>query len=158
MNDKSFQKVAELNDAQILQLMDLFQGEWWTKGRSLEDTTRMLRKGGSLVFGLVDSRTTKLVGFARVLTDKIFKAIVFDLIVHPDYRKQGLGRLLMDWIMNHPVIARCRHVELYCVPEMVAFYWRWGLSQEHVANIELLRAFQSTGDSSTTQHATLPQD
>ena len=27
-----------------------------------------------------------LVGFARVLTDTVYKALIFDVIIHPDHR------------------------------------------------------------------------
>ena len=28
----------------------------------------------------------------------------------------------MDWIKRHPELARVRHFELYCLPELVPFY------------------------------------
>ncbi len=35
-----------------------------------------------LVFALVDTDSDRLVGLARVLTDTIYRASVFDVIVH----------------------------------------------------------------------------
>ncbi len=50
------------------------------------------------------------------------KAMIFDVIVEPRYRKQGLGKKLMDAILSHDKLQKVKHFELYCLPEIVAFY------------------------------------
>lgn len=64
--------VETLNAQQIVQLHQLFQQEWWSESRTLEDTRRCV-EGSQLCIGLIDPQET-LVGFARVLTDATFKA------------------------------------------------------------------------------------
>src|SRR4051812_44705408 len=121
--------VTELSDAQARQLHGLYEDEWWTKGRSLEDVQTMLRHS-DLIFGVVDPRSQRLLAFARVLTDRVFKAFIFDVIVHPDHRSAGLGSFLMAHLTAHPIISRVRHVELYCLPERASFYQRFRFSAE----------------------------
>ena len=79
----------------------------------------------------------RLAAFARVLTDFVFKAFVFDVIVDPLHRATGLGKALMDAIIGHPELAGVRHFELYCRPELIPFYERWGFAQ--VREVCLLR-------------------
>ena len=43
----------------------------------------------TFTFGLVDDSNDQLVTFTRVLSDGIFKAIIFDVIVSPQYRGTG---------------------------------------------------------------------
>ena len=133
----SLQPVTSLTDSQIHELHQLYQKEWWTKGRSLADVRRMLDHS-DYIFGLSEPETMNLVGFARVLTDRVFKAFIFDVIVAPEYRDHGLGRLIMDRILQHPDLLYVKHFELYCLPELVPFYERWGFSAD-VGAIVLLR-------------------
>ncbi|WP_417714868.1 GNAT family N-acetyltransferase [Pseudoalteromonas obscura] len=55
----------------------------------------------------------ELVGFARVLSDFIYKAVIFDVIVAPDERGKGLGITLMELIKHHPKLNKVLHFELY---------------------------------------------
>ena len=126
-----------LNDTQVRQLHQLYQNEWWTKGRTLDDVRRMLDHS-DYVFGLCEPQTDELVAFARVLTDRIFKAFIFDVIVAPRYRGHRVGAAMMDRILAHPDLASVKHFELYCLPELVPFYEQWGFSAD-VGAIVLLR-------------------
>jgi predicted GNAT family N-acyltransferase len=131
------QWAVSLTDANVSQLHELFQSEWWTKGRTLDDTRRMLAHS-DYVFAASEPKTERLVGFARVLTDRTFKAFIFDVIVGPEHRGSGLGRLIVDRILEHPDLASVHHFELYCLPELVPFYERWGFSSD-TGGITLLR-------------------
>jgi GNAT superfamily N-acetyltransferase len=138
MDDSDFAIVYTLDEGQIRRLHDLYQAEWWSRGRSLDDVRRMVA-GTDYVFGLCTVSGGRLAGFARVLTDGVFKALVFDVIVDPALQNQGLGRRLMDAIVDHPVLAQVRHLELYCLPEMVPFYEKWGFSTDVSGTVFLRR-------------------
>ncbi len=118
-----------LSEAQTQQLHALYQREWWTVGRSLADVRTMLQYS-DFVFAIAAPDTHELLAFARVLTDRVFKALVLDVIVHPDHRSAGLGSSLMAQIMAHPILSRVRHIELYCLPERAEFYQRHGFTSE----------------------------
>ena len=126
-----------LDDTQIRRLHQLYQNEWWTKGRTLEDVRRMLEHS-DYVFGLCEPETNDLVAFARVLTDRVYKAFIFDVIVAPEHRGAHVGAAIVDRILQHPDLASVKHFELYCLPELVPFYERWGFSAD-VGGIVLLR-------------------
>jgi GNAT superfamily N-acetyltransferase len=125
-----------LSEEQVLQLHALYQGEWWTRGRELDDVRRMLA-GSDLIVALCEPETGRLAAFGRVLTDGVYKAFLFDVIVAPEYRSRGLGRGLMDAVCEHPAVRDVRHLELYCLPELVPFYAQWGFTP--ASNIQLLR-------------------
>jgi len=132
-----YRLVHQLTDVQIVRLHALYQNEWWTRGRELEDIRQMLAHS-YCVFALEDARTSELVAFARVLTDRTYKVLIFDVIVAPSCRDHGLGRLLMEAILGHPDLAQVRHFELYCLPELAAFYERWGFTTD-VGGVQLMR-------------------
>ena len=111
--------IYELDLNQIEDLTNLYQKEWWSKDRNLEDVKIMITKS-DLILGLVEDN--KLVGFTRVLSDYIYKAIIFDVIIVEQLRNKGLGRLLMESIIHHPELTKTSHFELYCLPEMELYY------------------------------------
>ncbi len=133
----SVRVVHSLNEKQIHELLALYRGEWWCKTRTLVDVRAMLL-GCDLIVGLLDEGTSELVAFSRVLSDGVYKAMVFDVIVRPDFRGRGLGDLLMRTIVEHPSLSKVESIELYCLPEMVSFYEKWGFSTD-VAGCVFLR-------------------
>ena len=116
-----------LTPAQVRQLVDLFQQEWWTKGRQKEDVERLIANAGP-IFAFIDPLNEELVAFARATTDGVFKAMIFDIIVRDSWRNTGLGRLLMNTIMTDPVLSQVKHRELYCLEDMLPFYEKWGFT------------------------------
>jgi GNAT superfamily N-acetyltransferase len=128
--DKSrLQLHRSLNDHEVDQLVELFQEEWWTKGRTKADVVKTLASGGP-VFAFIDSDGDELVAFARAMTDGIYKAMIFDIIVKSTWRNTGLGGLLMETVMNDPALVNIKDRELYCLAEMVPFYQKWGFTDE----------------------------
>ena len=121
--------VHTLTSPQEEELWRLYQEEWWTRDRSLEDVRRMLA-GSDLVFGMIADPGGTLAGFARVLSDRVFKAVVLDMIVAGPWRGEGLGRRLMGAVLAHPELAGVRHFELYCLEEVAPFYEQWGFTAD----------------------------
>jgi GNAT superfamily N-acetyltransferase len=124
------------------QLMELFAAGWWTADRVPEGVAAML-EGSDLVFALVHRPDDRLVGFARVLTDGVYLAVVLDVLVAPDARGTGVGAMLMDAVVRHPRLAAVRSVELVCQPELFPFYRRWGFT-ERVGRSTLMRLTRSS--------------
>jgi len=118
-------------------LLELFAGAWWTADRTSADVARMVAVS-SLVLTLTHRPSGRLVGFARVLTDEVYLAVVLDVIVAGDARGSGLGALLMDAVVRHPRLAGVRSVELVCQPELMPFYRRWGFTDQ-VGGSRLMR-------------------
>ena len=127
-----FAVIHQLTELQIKDLHVLFQGEWWTTGRQLDEVRRMLEHTDVIV-ALCEPQTQKLVAFSRVLTDRVYKALILDVIVDGAYRGRGLGRALLDLILQHPALSAVRHFELYCRPELVPFYRQWGFTDDLAA-------------------------
>ena len=128
--------IYKLESKHISALQELYQKEWWTEKRTLEETKSVV-KNSSIVIGLVDENDT-LVAFVRVLTDYIVKAIIFDVIVDERYRSRGLGKELMHLILGHNKLKKVKHFELYCLPDMVEFYRAYGFTDD-LENLVFMR-------------------
>ena len=113
--------IREGHDVDSEQLKVLYDHAPWAKGRSLDGIKRML-ENTDYVFSAWDGR---LVGFARVLTDRVYRATLWDVIVHPDYQGTGVGEALMTKILDHPVLSGVQKFWLN-TRDKQAFYKRFG--------------------------------
>jgi GNAT superfamily N-acetyltransferase len=121
--------IERLSEEQVRDLHGLYQAEWWTHRRNVDDVARML-EGSNVVLGFEDEESGRLIGFARVITDFVYKALVLDVIVAASHRGTGTGKALMDAVIEHPELKDVLHFELYCRPELVPFYERWGFTDQ----------------------------
>jgi GNAT superfamily N-acetyltransferase len=68
----------------------------------------------------------KLVGFGRVVTDGVLHAMIYDMIVLPSYRKQGIGRLILNTLVARCRDASIRDIQLFCAANQREFYEKNG--------------------------------
>ncbi|HKA24741.1 MAG TPA: GNAT family N-acetyltransferase [Candidatus Eisenbacteria bacterium] len=122
------------------ELMALYRSAWWSDRRTADDVRRLVA-GPSLFFFAAERPSGKLVAMARALSDGVYKAMVFDVIVLPEHQGAGLGRRVMEELLAHPELRHVQHVELYCLPELERFYERWGFTGE-IGGVRLIRRTQ----------------
>jgi GNAT superfamily N-acetyltransferase len=91
-----------------------------------------------VVLAVIESRSDRLVGFARALTDDVYFAMVLDVLVAADFQKRGLGGVLLDAVVAHPRLAVVQSLELVCQPDLIPLYRRWGFDNE-VGSSSLMR-------------------
>jgi len=120
-----FTIVEELTEPQIEQLHELIQQQWWGGKRSLDDV-RVMVEHSSLMVGLVDRSDERLIGYCRVLTDFIFRATIYDVMVDRRFQGQGLGERLLDLLCSHKRLQQVSFIYLACEPALFPFYERWG--------------------------------
>lgn len=71
---------------------------YWGRRRTIEAVQKSV--DNSLCFGVYD-KDRQLAGFARVVTDFTIFAYLMDLFILESHRKQGLGKALVDHIVNN---------------------------------------------------------
>ena len=129
--------IYSFSDKHIEQLYQLYQDVGWGGERSIEGT-RSCVQGSQICIGILD-KENNLIGFTRILSDFIYKAFIFDVIVSASHRGQGLGQKLMELVKEHERLKQVKHFELYCLPEMEVFYSSLGFTTE-VGGIKLMRS------------------
>src|SRR5271165_5420458 len=78
---------------------------YWAKGIPREVVARSIEH--ALCFGIYDDGGEQ-VGFARVISDFATIAYVGDVFVLEAHRGRGLGKWLMECIMQHPALQNLR--------------------------------------------------
>lgn len=128
MVSNMYKNIATLTPIQTEQLYELYQHEWWSQGRTLSDVHRMLLNS-DYIFGICEIHSQQLVAFSRVLSDRVYRTIVFDVIVAAEHRSKGLGLLLIEQIVLHPELSKVECIQLFCLPEITPFYQKFGFIQ-----------------------------
>ncbi len=79
---------------------------YWLPGVSRENVARAA--ANSLCFGLYETASGRQVGYARVVTDYTFFAYLCDVFVLEAFRGRGLGKWLVEAVLQHPDIPNPR--------------------------------------------------
>lgn len=68
----------------------------------------------------------RLVAFGRVVSDGVLHAMVYDMIVQPEYQRAGLGSEVLSRLLERCREANIRDVQLFCARGKKTFYVRHG--------------------------------
>lgn len=109
---------------QAFELLPLFSQTTWAKDRSAEGIALLLNKTETYV---VIRDNDQLIGFGRALTDGIYRALLDDIIVHEKYRKQGIGKLIVNKLLDQ--LKDVEQIFLTTKPELESFYKPYGFSK-----------------------------
>jgi GNAT superfamily N-acetyltransferase len=102
----------------------LSRSSYWARGRSRERVARSVDH--SLPFGLY--RGDRLVGFARVVTDRATFAWLADVFVVEEERGRGLGEWLVGCVLAHPELQEVRRW-LLATRDAQELYRRFGFGE-----------------------------
>jgi GNAT superfamily N-acetyltransferase len=83
---------------------DFLSRSYWAKTRPREYTDRAF--ANSLVFGLYEGR--RQIGMARAITDFSIVAYLCDVFIHENFRGHGLGKWLVQTMLEHPDLKHIR--------------------------------------------------
>ncbi len=105
------------------QLQVLFQqAAFWARERNREDLETAINNSNPVVTVWDKDH---LIGFARANSDGIYRATIWDVVIHPDYQGGGLGRKLVQTVLSHPLMCRVERIYLMTTYQQ-KFYERIG--------------------------------
>ena len=119
-----FQTTCEGVDFQSVADLLLLVGLCRNVPAELQETS--FRRSYAVSF-LYDDKTGKLIGCGRALSDGISQAAIYNIAIHPDYHGGGLGRALIDSLLEQ--VRGCNTI-LYTHPKTVAFYEKLGFRRQ----------------------------
>ena len=77
-------------------------------------------------FSVCAFHSDKLVGFGRMLSDGLLHAVLFDVIVLPDYQRMGIGTEIMNRLLQKCNTHKIRDIQLFCAEYKESFYEKFG--------------------------------
>jgi ribosomal protein S18 acetylase RimI-like enzyme len=126
MNCRHIQFCDRHSQIDLNQLQALFQAAaFWAQDRRIEDWAIAIANSNPVI-SVWDRE--RLVGFARATSDGIYRATIWDVVVHPDYQGAGLGSKLVETVLSHPRMSRVERVYLMTTHQQ-RFYERIGFQR-----------------------------
>ena len=99
-----------LADIDLYQVQELFNlAAFWAKGRSIKDWGIAIANSEPVI-SIWDREL--LIGFARATSDGIYRATIWDVVIHPEYQGKGLGSKLVETVLSHPRMQKVERVYL----------------------------------------------
>lgn len=130
-------------DGIIVRLVDTWDGDdivslyraggWWREEYDPGSLPKLIR--GSFAFAVaVDTQTGHAIGMGRVISDGISDGYIQDLVVLPVCRKKGIGREIVEVLLEACRNAGITWIGLIAEPDTEAFYRPLGFCpmQDHV--------------------------
>jgi N-acetylglutamate synthase-like GNAT family acetyltransferase len=108
------------------QLQELFAlAAFWARDRQLEELKVAIANSDPVI---TVWNAEQLIGFARATSDGVYRAVIWDVVIHPDYQGAGLGRKLVQTVLSHPKLSRVERIYLMTTNQQ-AFYEKIGFEE-----------------------------
>ncbi len=119
---------------QLNQLCDLFKlAAFWAEDRRPSEMAKAIAHSKPVVTAWDDEQ---LIGFTRATSDGVFRATIWDVVIHPDYRGAGLGRRLVQTLIAHPHMNKVERTYLMTTHQQ-SFYERIGFKPNSTTTMVL---------------------
>jgi len=102
-----------IDGAENMKLEDiqrLLKMTYWADKRSPETVEKSVRNASC--YGVYLDDVNKLVGFARVISDYATTFYLADVIIDPEYQRQGFGTALVSYVLSRPEYQGLRGILL----------------------------------------------
>jgi N-acetylglutamate synthase-like GNAT family acetyltransferase len=134
MDCRHIQFCVQKSAIDLCQLQKLFKlATFWARERKIEDLEIAINNSNPVV-SVWDKE--RIIGFARATSDGIYRATIWDVVIHPDYQKLGLGRKLVETVLSHPLVNRVERVYLMTTYQQ-KFYERIGFEENQTTTMVL---------------------
>jgi aralkylamine N-acetyltransferase len=116
-------------EKQIREIMGLYRAEGWWQAED-DGSPQLIARliAGSHCF-TVALAGNDVVGMGRAISDRISDAYIQDVTVRSDYRNQGIGRRIVQTLLEHLHADGLHWIGLIAKPGSVGLY-RWAGFQE----------------------------
>ena len=69
-----------------------------------------------------ENKKQRLIAFARATSDNTFNATIWDVVVHPEFQRKGLGKILIKEIVKELRCSDINTITLFADPQVLTFY------------------------------------
>lgn len=143
MNCSHIEFCTDKSKLDLHKLQSLYEvTTFWAKNRTLEDIEIAIANSNAVVSVWDNER---LIGSARATSDGIYRATIWDVVIHPEYQGLGLGRKLVETLISHPLLNRVERVYLMTTHQQ-KFYEKIGFTENQTTTMVLSNSHLTTND------------
>lgn len=113
------------DDIQVDEVKSMLSKSYWASDRDIETIKKSIEN--SVCFGAFSKEDNKQIGFARVITDYATMYYICDVIVNEDYRKNGVGKALVEAIITDELF--CNMHGMLLTGDAHKLYEKFGFSK-----------------------------
>ncbi|MBE9062194.1 GNAT family N-acetyltransferase [cf. Phormidesmis sp. LEGE 11477] len=129
-----FRYMQTFSPCELEQVCDLFgRAAFWAKTRRPAEMAVAIAHSHPVVTAWDDKH---LIGFSRATSDGVFRATIWDVVIHPDYQGAGLGRRLVETLIAHPHMNKVERTYLMTTHQQ-RFYERIGFEKNTTTTMVL---------------------
>ncbi|MBQ7012623.1 MAG: GNAT family N-acetyltransferase [Oscillospiraceae bacterium] len=126
------------NELTAEEFISLWESVWG--GAPTLEQTRLAMEHSMFRVSVYDGE--RVVAMARMIGDMGLCYYIKDVVVRPEYQKQGIGRLLIDELLNfireNGVSGTDIFVELCAMPDKIPFYEKFGFSANEAQRLRMM--------------------
>ena len=97
---------SEIEGSELQELLEIYRSVGWMK-HDEEIIRTVFNASTHKVFAVTEGR---IIGFARALSDGVFNAAIYDVVVHKDHQGKGIARLLLENLLDELKNVSCIHL------------------------------------------------
>ena len=87
----------------------LNKNAFWAKNRSINDLRKSLANSDAII-SLWDGN--EIVGFGRALSDGVFRAVLWDIVIDKNHQGKGYGKLIVNNLLNSRKLKNTKKIYL----------------------------------------------
>jgi len=119
--------IKSVDEKGLLELIDVYTSAgWW--GAENEDNQLINRIIGKSFCFFVAKIDSKIVGMGRSISDGVCDAYIQDVAVLPDHQGMGIGKMIVQRIVEYLQQNQITWIGLIATPNADAFYGKLGFS------------------------------
>ena len=120
-------KLSNPTKDQLSEILDLYIAEnWWDGPKELQPVLEIIK--GSHIF-VAAFHGERIVGMGRAISDGVSDAYIQDVTIHNEFRKKGIGALVMEKLINELKKDKIFWIGLISEKNSHGFYEKIGFSQ-----------------------------
>ncbi|MFH1100719.1 MAG: GNAT family N-acetyltransferase [Methanobacteriota archaeon] len=115
-------QIKRVDSWPVEEIVRLYRAGGWWKDTYDSSGIPALIQGSFLFAVVVDSETGEAIGMGRVLSDGVSDAYIQDFIILPDYRRSGIGKRLIEFLVTLCLSKGISWIGLLAEPGSETFY------------------------------------
>jgi len=124
---------GDFSNANLDEMREVYQSVGW---RHTNEIIKQVFEASNVI-ALV-TINGRIVGFGRAISDGVFNAAIYDVVVHRDYQKQGIAKSIMEFLLDKLTDVSCVH--LISTTGNEEFYRKMGLKKVRTGMARYLHA------------------
>lgn len=118
-----FKLITYFDESYIDSFYETYQSVGWLK-HDKETICEIFHNSTHVVFAIYDN---KVIGFARALSDGVFNAAIYDVVVNKDFQNNQIGMHMLEHILKEIGSLSCIH--LISTIDNLEFYQKAGFKK-----------------------------